>query len=92
MVKQSISGKNSEFSIRSGHEQLEHEVGYDFQSILHYKHNQFARLSSLDTITPKAPFDKYVKKTDLGQREFLSELDAARVRALYKCTGKMFSH
>lgn len=57
---------------------------YDYDSIMHYQYNSFAKDSSKPTITPKMPLPKGVI---LGQRDHLSEIDIEMVQALYNCNS-----
>ena len=62
-------------------------LGYDFQSIMHYRRNTFSKDGS-DTIRPKVPTSSF------GTSRQLSPLDIAKARALYNCrtTGKLPYH
>ncbi|KAH3863088.1 zinc metalloproteinase nas-29-like [Dreissena polymorpha] len=82
-----ILGKAVEFDKRSGQDELEKNISYDFYSLLHYKYNTFAKLDSLDTITPTKAFG-HVPKTALGQREQLSATDVRKVLWMYQCTAE----
>ena len=60
-------------------------LGYDLQSIMHYRRTTFSRDGS-DTIRAKNP-----SVTSFGNSRQLSPLDIAKARALYNCpsvTGK----
>ena len=78
-----ITGKEDDFVKRTGQDDLEAAVDYDFHSIMHYKYNQFAKVKSLDTIVPKTKYS--LSKTVLGQRDRLSALDIERITWMYKC-------
>ncbi|KAL4239895.1 hypothetical protein ACF0H5_000695 [Mactra antiquata] len=88
-----ILGTQSEFDIRPDTKDIVNAVRYDFHSILHYKYNQFAKVSSWDTIVPNAEYNcntnprnaNCVYKTALGQRIGLSRLDIERIQWLYEC-------
>ena len=54
-------------------------LGYDFQSIMHYRRNTFSKDGS-DTIRAKNP-----SVTSFGNSRQLSSLDIAKARALYNC-------
>uniref|UniRef100_A0A915KIH5 Metalloendopeptidase n=1 Tax=Romanomermis culicivorax TaxID=13658 RepID=A0A915KIH5_ROMCU len=63
---------------------------YDYNSIMHYAKDTFARAMYLDTILPKP--DKLTKeRPEIGQRIRLSSGDIAQTNALYKCSGKKTS-
>ncbi|XP_055350613.1 zinc metalloproteinase nas-14-like isoform X2 [Paramacrobiotus metropolitanus] len=52
---------------------------YDYESIMHYHYNAFAKDYSLPTILPK------VEKAPIGQRKRMSRLDVERIRKAYQC-------
>ncbi|XP_055329681.1 astacin-like metalloendopeptidase isoform X2 [Paramacrobiotus metropolitanus] len=52
---------------------------YDYESIMHYKYNAFAKDSSIPTIVPKA------KRAKIGQSENLSPLDITRIHRRFRC-------
>jgi len=54
-------------------------IPYDFNSILHYGFNAFARTRELITILPKHEVNK------LGRNVNLSELDVAKINSMYSC-------
>lgn len=54
-------------------------LGYDLQSIMHYRRNAFSKDGS-DTIRAKNP-----SVTSFGNSRQLSSLDIAKARALYNC-------
>ena len=58
-------------------------VGYDYNSIMHYDRNFFARFSSFDTIRARDP------SIPIGLARELSELDILQTNMLYNC-GKQF--
>ena len=62
-------------------------LGYDLQSIMHYRRNTFSTNFNLDTIRPK---DQSV--VSFGNSRQLSPLDVAKAKALYNCPaiGKEF--
>ena len=53
-------------------------LGYDLQSIMHYRRNTFS-IDGSDTIRAKVP------TTSFGVSRQLSPLDIAKANALYKC-------
>ncbi|XP_057297414.1 protein SpAN-like [Hydractinia symbiolongicarpus] len=55
---------------------------YDFESITHYGKYFFSR-NGRKTIKPKRKYRKFAKK--MGQRSYLSLIDLAQMRAMYKC-------
>ncbi|XP_055329683.1 zinc metalloproteinase nas-6-like isoform X4 [Paramacrobiotus metropolitanus] len=52
---------------------------YDYESIMHYKYNAFAKDSRIPTIVPK------VNRARIGQSENLSPLDVARIHRRFRC-------
>ncbi|XP_055350708.1 hatching enzyme 1.2-like [Paramacrobiotus metropolitanus] len=52
---------------------------YDYESIMHYKVNAFAKDPALPTILPK------IRKTKMGQNENLSPLDVVRIHRRFGC-------
>ncbi|XP_055344999.1 uncharacterized protein LOC129592883 isoform X2 [Paramacrobiotus metropolitanus] len=66
-----------QFRILSGNT---YGLPYDYQSVMHYKVNAFAKDSAVPTILPK---EKHVR---MGQRDNLSILDVARIQRHFKCT------
>lgn len=52
---------------------------YDYGSVMHYGKNAFATNRNQPTITPKQ------SGVTLGQRSGLSNIDLAKLNAMYKC-------
>ncbi|XP_055347669.1 uncharacterized protein LOC129594844 isoform X2 [Paramacrobiotus metropolitanus] len=52
---------------------------YDYESVMHYKYNAFAKDSSIPTILPT------VKKSRVGQNKNLSPLDIVRIYRRFHC-------
>ena len=55
-------------------------VGYDYNSIMHYDRNSFARFTSFDTMRARDP------TIPIGQARELSELDILQTNRLYSCS------
>lgn len=60
------------------------EYAYDFWSIMHFGKYYFSK-SSKPTIKIKKAYRNVYPNPNIGQRERLSVLDIAKVRAMYKC-------
>ena len=60
------------------------EYAYDFWSIMHFGPNYFSK-SNKSTIKIRKAYRNVYPKPNIGQRERLSVLDIAKVRAMYKC-------
>ncbi len=58
-------------------------VGYDYNSIMHYNYDYFARYSGLTTLNPKA------SGIPLGQAVRLSPSDILQTNLLYNCDGQL---
>lgn len=69
---------------RSQHEGVP-DVGYDFESIMHYSEYAFSSSTSRKTIEAIYPMPACMRK--MGQRTTLSFLDALRMSHMYNCTG-----
>lgn len=61
---------------------MEDYISYDYDSILHYRYDQFSK-NGQDTIVP---IDRRIDKGRLGQRVQLSEKDIQRIKWLYDCS------
>ena len=61
------------------------DVGYDFQSIMHYSQTAFNNGNG-KTIVPVRTLPDCIGK--IGQRRVLSYLDAMRMNRLYNCSGE----
>ncbi|OWA50597.1 putative Zinc metalloproteinase nas-14 [Hypsibius exemplaris] len=59
---------------------------YDFESIMHYPKNAFAKDESGWTIKPKPQYKQY--EETMGQRVGLSQTDIGKINAMYKCPNK----
>jgi len=59
---------------------------YDYNSIMHYAQDTFARAMYLDTILPK-PDSMSKERPEIGQRIRLSAGDIVQTKLLYKCPG-----
>ncbi|XP_053391810.1 zinc metalloproteinase nas-14-like isoform X2 [Mercenaria mercenaria] len=57
-------------------------TAYDYYSIMHYKTNQFSKLSTIKTIRV---IQQGIDETKVGQREYLSDKDKERIVLLYQC-------
>ncbi|XP_055341768.1 zinc metalloproteinase nas-14-like isoform X2 [Paramacrobiotus metropolitanus] len=53
---------------------------YDYESVMHYAYNAFAKDNSTPTIVPK------VKRAKVGQNENLSTLDVVRIQKCFRCS------
>ncbi|XP_055357540.1 astacin-like metalloendopeptidase, partial [Paramacrobiotus metropolitanus] len=52
---------------------------YDYESVMHYKHNAFAKDSGIPTILPTN------KKSRIGQNKDQSPLDVVRIHRRFRC-------
>ncbi|XP_055356706.1 uncharacterized protein LOC129601824 [Paramacrobiotus metropolitanus] len=52
---------------------------YDYESVMHYKHNAFAKDSGIPTIVPTS------RKSKIGQNRDLSPLDVVRIHRRFRC-------
>ncbi|XP_055349090.1 zinc metalloproteinase nas-14-like [Paramacrobiotus metropolitanus] len=52
---------------------------YDYESVMHYKHNAFAKNSSFPTILPT------VRNSKIGQNKNLSPMDVVRINRRFRC-------
>jgi hypothetical protein len=59
------------------------DVGYDYDSVMHYPRNIFGKKSNEPTVIPKKD-----PNADIGQRKGLSKLDILQVGKLYGCKAK----
>ena len=58
---------------------------YDFVSIMHYGLYYFTKREDLQTIRIRKRYRNIYPKKKIGQRDNLSYIDIAQVRAMYKC-------
>ncbi|XP_055330508.1 zinc metalloproteinase nas-13-like [Paramacrobiotus metropolitanus] len=52
---------------------------YDYESVMHYKHNAFAKDSAIPNIVPTS------RKSKIGQSRDLSPLDVVRIHRRFRC-------
>mgnify|MGYP002804199384 FL=1 len=62
------------------------DVGYDYDSVMHYPRKIFGKKPSKPTVIPKKN-----PNADIGQRKGLSKLDIIQVNKLYGCQAKPHS-
>ena len=79
-----LPGFESNFNKKEEDEVDSLGVGYDYNSIMHYDSNFFARFSNFDTLIARD------RSIPLGMARELSELDIIQTNRLYKC-GKLQS-
>ena len=72
------TGARSQYDINNGINSR--GVGYDYNSIMHYNDNFFARSPGLKTMVPVAP------GIILGRASDLSPLDILQTNLLYDCS------
>lgn len=56
------------------------QLPYDYDSIMHYPHNAFAKNKELPTLVPKK------RRAEIGKDKQMSILDVAKIRLAYNCT------
>ncbi|KAH9360686.1 hypothetical protein HPB48_004818 [Haemaphysalis longicornis] len=64
-------------------------LAYDFDSIMHYARNTFAKNTHLDTILPQENSTTR-RRPEIGQRVRLSQGDISQTNKLYKCPREFF--
>ena len=74
-----IDGYESNFDKKKEDEVDSQEVGYDYNSIMHYDRDFFARFSGFDTILARD------RSIPVGMARELSELDIIQTNRLYDC-------
>ena len=84
----------TDFDLSSQFEKYESKtfgLPYDYESVMHYGHNYFSRAAHLPTIVPrkKRTGQAAVK---LGNREKMSDLDARKIKMLYKCPDQSINN
>lgn len=83
LITNETLGMEGEFKRYALGTSLDHlQQPYDYDSIMHYHSNSFAKDPSQPTITPKVKLPKGVV---LGQRDHLSQIDIKMIQALYGC-------
>ncbi|CAG5078054.1 Similar to tld: Dorsal-ventral patterning protein tolloid (Drosophila melanogaster) [Cotesia congregata] len=89
-VRVNIDNINNQKGVMNDFEKLSSEDAvtfnqtYDYNSIMHYRTNAFARDRSKQTITPLKAEDIQIEK--IGRQERLSEIDIRGVKMLYNCS------
>ncbi|XP_053959335.1 seminal metalloprotease 1-like [Anastrepha ludens] len=73
-----VPGKEFNFEKYKGTVVTDFDMGYDYDSCLHYRPGAFS-VNGQDTIVP---LDLTAR---IGQREYLSEKDKAKINIMYKC-------
>ncbi|XP_055354834.1 zinc metalloproteinase nas-6-like [Paramacrobiotus metropolitanus] len=71
------SGDREQFTQHAGNT---YDLPYDYESILHYKYNAFAKDAEIPTIVPSR------KRAKIGQNDNLSPLDIARIHRRFGCS------
>jgi hypothetical protein len=67
------------------------KIQYDFESIMHYRTDAFAKKDRMETIDViYHPFPKCLNG-QVGQRDYISFKDALKVNTMYGCTDKLES-
>ncbi|XP_055356249.1 uncharacterized protein LOC129601461 isoform X2 [Paramacrobiotus metropolitanus] len=56
-----------------------YELPYDYESVMHYKHNAFAKDIMIPTVVPTS------RKSKIGQNKALSPLDVVRIHRRFRC-------
>ena len=79
-----ITGFEYNFDKREENEIDSQGVGYDYNSIMHYDSNFFARIPSYDTLRARDP------SIPVGRARELSELDIIQTNRLYQCGKKLW--
>ena len=64
------------------------DVGYDYESIMHYEEDAFTRQDGLKTIEIRENVTIPDCMLKMGQRRRLSYKDQLRMSSLYNCTGE----
>lgn len=83
MKKWIVLGADGEFKRYAIGTSVDHlNQPYDYDSIMHYKSNSFAKDPTRPTITPKL---KLTEGVVLGQRDHLSQIDIIMLQTLYGC-------
>ncbi|XP_061401155.1 seminal metalloprotease 1-like [Musca vetustissima] len=77
-----VPGKEFNFDKYSSSLVTDFDVGYDYDSCLHYRPGAFSQ-NGEDTIVPLDP------KAKIGQRVSLSEKDVKKINIMYKCPIKI---
>lgn len=75
----SILGNKVQFQIHTDADML--GLPYDYESVMHYPFNAFAKNPNLPTIIPTT------KNARIGQTKNLSPIDILRIQLAYKCNG-----
>ena len=78
-----ITGFETNFDKKEESEVDSQGVGYDYNSIMHYDSDFFARVTGFDTLRARDP------SIPVGQARELSELDIVQTNRLYQCGKKL---
>lgn len=77
-----VNGAASQFDRLTEAEVDSMGVGYDYNSIMHYNKNLYAKNYRLDTIVARDP------SIPVGGNKVLSQLDILQTNMLYRCSSK----
>ena len=73
------------------HPNVPSDIGYDYESIMHYKNNAFSiDKTSKKTIEIISENKPKCLREKMGQREGLSFRDALKLNRMYNCTGMLY--